>query len=302
MGTSISAWEHPTRFHSAYNCRRVNMWRCDICLRSTKKRANVIRHLKLVHGLDDRDGKNASKETNQNVGKPTYDEDQIDSLNGLQSRMLGVGRPMSEGRPYEEGLHKPRLWVEPKEMSGGPPLRTDSERSSSYTEEMYERRSPWMEDEQELTREETPSCRQPKSISELAAELTEEQLNRLRAQLRAKKSRVLKNVLDLIPNNLKPRAKCICDKLMNNDRIWLNDKQELIIDGDVIRGSNICTKIIEKLTCGSSSREKVKQPTGMDISPTTESRKTRRAKAGEDIYDDSSMEKKKKIKFDSLYL
>ena len=36
----------------------------------------------------------------------------------LQSRMTSVGRPMSEGRPIEEGLHKPRLWIEPEELTG----------------------------------------------------------------------------------------------------------------------------------------------------------------------------------------
>ena len=40
------------------------MWNCNICLHSTKKRANVIRHLKLIHDIDDRDGKNVIKETN----------------------------------------------------------------------------------------------------------------------------------------------------------------------------------------------------------------------------------------------
>ena len=36
----------------------------------------------------------------------------------LHSRMTSVGRPMSEGRPIEEGLHKPRLWIDPKELTG----------------------------------------------------------------------------------------------------------------------------------------------------------------------------------------
>ena len=38
--------------------------------------------------------------------------------NGLQSKMSSVGRHMSEGRPIEEGLHKPRLWIEPEELTG----------------------------------------------------------------------------------------------------------------------------------------------------------------------------------------
>ena len=38
--------------------------------------------------------------------------------NGFQSRMSSVGRPMSEVRPIEEGLHKPGLWIEPEELTG----------------------------------------------------------------------------------------------------------------------------------------------------------------------------------------
>ena len=51
-----------------------------------------------------------------------------------------------------------------------------------------------------------------------------------------------------MPDNLKYRAKCICDKLMGNDSIFLNDKYQLIVDGEIIPNSNICTKIIEVLT------------------------------------------------------
>ena len=36
----------------------------------------------------------------------------------LHSRMTSVGRPISEERPIEEGLHKPRLWIEPGELTG----------------------------------------------------------------------------------------------------------------------------------------------------------------------------------------
>ena len=93
------------------------MWRCRICEKKTKKRANVVRHLKLIHGIDDRDFKNVIKDTNIGVVSHGKDRTPIVS-NGLQSRMSSVGRPMSEGRPIEEGLHKPRLWIEPEELSG----------------------------------------------------------------------------------------------------------------------------------------------------------------------------------------
>ena len=69
----------------------------------------------------------------------------------------------------------------------------------------------------------------------------------------------------MLPINLKSRAKCICDKLISNDRVWLSDKQELIIDGDVIPKSNICTEIIEIVTSCPSSGESI-QPKRNDIS------------------------------------
>ena len=35
----------------------------------------------------------------------------------LHSRMTSFGRPMSEGRPNEEGMHKHRLWIDPEELT-----------------------------------------------------------------------------------------------------------------------------------------------------------------------------------------
>ena len=86
------------------------------------------------------------------------------------------------------------------------------------------------------------------SISEMAKHLTEFDFQRLGEQLRSKKSSILNSVLEIIPDNMKYKAKCICDKLIQSDSIFLNDKRELIVGGEVIPNSNICTKIIEELT------------------------------------------------------
>ena len=88
----------------------------------------------------------------------------------------------------------------------------------------------------------------PRSISEMGEHLTESEFHRLGEQLRNKKSSVLNSVLEMMPDNLKYRAKSICDKLMGNDFIFLNDKYQIIVHGDIIPNSNICTKIIEELT------------------------------------------------------
>ena len=44
------------------------MWSCKICSHKTTRRGNTIRHIKLVHGIEDKEGKNASRETNKAVG------------------------------------------------------------------------------------------------------------------------------------------------------------------------------------------------------------------------------------------
>ena len=187
------------------------MWRCRICEKKTKKRANVVRHLKLIHGIDDIDFKNVIKDTN--ICVESYETDRSPVCSNkleLQSRMTEKGRPLSED--YREIPYK----VSRLNWEG------------HQTEEKYEY--------------------EPRSISEMAKYLTEGDFQRLGEQLRSKKSSILNSVLEIIPDNLKYKAKCICDKLIQNDSIFLNDKRELIVGGEVIPNSNICTKIIEALT------------------------------------------------------
>ena len=115
------------------------------------------------------------------------------------------------------------------------------------------------------------SC-QPQSVAELGDTMTREQFIALENELMTAKIKILNTVLEIMPANLKARAKCICDNLINNNRIWLNKKHELIIDGDVVPGSNICTKIIELLAVNPSSGENVMPTTHCNISTMTKSR------------------------------
>ena len=206
------------------------MWRCRICQKKTKKRANVVRHLKLIHGIDDIDFKNVIKDTN--TGVESYETDRSPVCSNeleLQSRMTEKGRPLSED--FREIPNKvSRLSME------GP-----------HTDENYEYG--------------------PRSISELAKQLIEDDYQRLGAQLRSKKSHILNSVLEIIPENLKYKAKCICDKLLQNDSIFLNNKKELIIGGEVLPTSNICTKIIEALTSFSNPGSSI-QPTRTETKST----------------------------------
>ena len=154
---------------------------------------------------------NASKISNADTDRLSYGEVQLSSDSYRQhSRMTEKGRSLLED--YREIPYKvSRLNME------GP-----------QTEERYEY--------------------EPRSISEMAKHLTEDDYQRLGAQLRSKKSSILNSVLDIIPDNLKYEAKCICDRLIQNDSIFFNDKKELIVGGEVIPNSNICTKMIEELT------------------------------------------------------
>ena len=179
-----------------------------ICEKMTKKRANIVRHLKLIHGIDDIDFKNVIKDTN--IGMESYETNRSPVCsNGLQSRMTEKGRPLSED--YREIPYKVSQLI-----------------MERHTEENYES--------------------DPRTISEMGEHLTEDEFHRLGEQLRSKKCSILNSVLEMMPDNLKYRAKSICDKLMGNDFIFLNDKYQIIVRGEIIPNSNICTKIIEALT------------------------------------------------------
>ena len=56
------------------------MWSCRICWHTTRKRANIIRHLKLILDITDRDGKNATKNSNKTVGTTSYGNDLEDRV------------------------------------------------------------------------------------------------------------------------------------------------------------------------------------------------------------------------------
>ena len=84
------------------------MWICRIREHESCRRGNIIRHIKLVHSIDDRDGKNAYRETNKSI--PLYGKAQTsmdsnefgqhtsEDSHGLKLRMLGFRIPLSEER------------------------------------------------------------------------------------------------------------------------------------------------------------------------------------------------------------
>ena len=92
------------------------MWICRICEHKTSRRGNIIRHLKLVHSIDDRDRKNVYSETNRvlndkaqtsmdsnGFGQQTYEYE-------VQSRMLSSGIPLSKERYL--GMNSPERMLQ----------------------------------------------------------------------------------------------------------------------------------------------------------------------------------------------
>jgi len=145
--------------------------------------------------------------------------------------MASVGIPMSEGRPIED--------------------------------RMYNQRNPCMEQEDseeygEHCTEKSSSCQtQSNPIDGL---YTREEIERLGAGLRSRKCRILDSVLETIPNHLKAKAKIVCDTLKGRDDVFINPDYELIIHGTLIRGSNICNLIINRVTRSpSTGNEQFKQ-------------------------------------------
>ena len=63
--------------------------------------------------------------------------------------------------------------------------------------------------------------------------------------MRRKKCGILDCVLDTFSEHLKAKAKSICDTLKCKDRLFILPSHEIIIDGEVERGSNIRDYIID---------------------------------------------------------
>jgi len=179
------------------------MWICRICQNKTSRRGNIIRHLKLVHSIDDRDCKNAYKDSNETSRIPSYGESRKDTpvcSNGLQSRMMGSGKQLSEDGGYLP-RHDPRMDEE------------DDETRTNPVNGLY---SP-------------------------------EQIENLGNDLRRKKCHILDCVLDTFPEHLKTKAKSMCDILKCKDRLFILPSHEIVIDGEVDRGSNIRDYIMDSL-------------------------------------------------------
>ena len=74
-----------------------------------------------------------------------------------------------------------------------------------------------------------------------------EQIENWGNDLRRKKCHILDCVLDTFPEHLKTKAKRMCDTLKCKDRLFILPSHEIVIDGEVDRGSNIRDYIMDSL-------------------------------------------------------
>ena len=117
------------------------------------------------------------------------------------------------------------------------PSRMSEEKQ--YGGESHRRRD--MTDEEEEEEEEKPRTNPVDGL------YPPEQIEEFGNDLRRKKCHILDCVLDTFPEHLKTKAKSMCDTLKCKDRLFILPSHEIVIDGEVDRGSNIRDYIMDSL-------------------------------------------------------
>ena len=110
---------------------------------------------------------------------------------------------------------------------------------SQYGEELH-RQQPRME--QNYSEEEEEARSNP-----VDGLYSPEKIENWGNDLRRKKCHILDCVLDTFPEHLKTKAKSMCDTLKCKDRLFILPSHEIVIDGEVDRGSNIRDYIMDSL-------------------------------------------------------
>ena len=111
---------------------------------------------------------------------------------------------------------------------------------SQYGEELH-RQQPKME--QNYSEEEEEEARS----NPVDGLYSPEQIENWGNDLRRKKCHILDCELDTFPEHLKTKAKSMCDTLKCKDRLFILPSHEIVIDGEVDRGSNIRDYIMDSL-------------------------------------------------------
>ena len=118
----------------------------------------------------------------------------------------------------------------PSRMSEKRQYRGKSHRQQSRSEQDYS------EEEEEEARS--------NSVDGLCSS---EQIENFGDDMRRKKCHILDCVLDTFPEHLKTKAKSMCDTLKCKDRLFILPSHEIVIDGEIDRGSNIRDYIMDSL-------------------------------------------------------
>ena len=111
---------------------------------------------------------------------------------------------------------------------------------SQYGEKSH-RHQPRMEQDYSEEKEEEPLSKPVEGL------YSSEQIEIFGNDLRRKKCHILDCVLDTFPEHLKTKAKSMCDTLKCKDRLFILPSHEIVIDGEVDRGSNIRDYIMDSL-------------------------------------------------------
>ena len=208
------------------------MWICRICDQKSDRRGNILRHLKLIHYIDDRGGQNVYRENCKdgkaqpsNLNNNEFERQTSEVSQGLlQSNMSGSGIPLSDIQ------HSKRLQKDQRYSHRQEPKRRENDESEeeedSEDEKRYKIRYQNLPDQ----------------------ELTEERIiDEIYGDLKAKKRRILDSVLKTIPEHLQTRAKRFCEALKNKDRLILLPNGSLNIDGKTLHGSHIYRLIMQEV-------------------------------------------------------
>ena len=180
-----------------------------------------------VHGIDDPNAQNATKDSNTGV-KSNGKDKTIKVSHSLQSNMSGSGIPLSEERYLN--MNSPKRLLQDERHSLRQQTRTreyddSEEEENSEDEKRYRERYKNLPDQ----------------------ELTEERIDEIYGDLKAKKRRILDSVLKTIPDHLQTRAKRFCDALKCKDRLFILPNGCLNIDGKTLCGSHIHRLIMQEV-------------------------------------------------------
>ena len=193
------------------------MWWCNLCSLKTSRRGNVIRHIREIHGVEDPNAQNATKDSN--TGVKTKGKDKTTKVsNGEQPRMLGSEIPLSEER-YSK-MNSPKRMTDLQDEGHLP------EHQPRMYEE-YERHQP--------------------ISNPVNGQYSSEEIEKFGDDMRRKKCHILDCVLDTFPEHLKTKAKSMCDSLKCKDRLFILPSHEILIEGGIDRVSNIRDYIMDSL-------------------------------------------------------